>query len=170
MSLRTGQAELGQSVAGTSRAGVSLFPRVPRQGYQHDQGVPHERVPQDSGRTVTNAQNTTQASINLRPDRSGSSLIRPDRPQDHAPHPADQGLHFERILGFCPSRRPGWAYRREAPRKEGASPNSKPELCFHAIGNKIAGNAQQNARRERLFIRESALSAIFCCGFAAGMC
>ena len=28
--------------AGTSRAGVSLFPRVPRQGYQHDRGVPHE--------------------------------------------------------------------------------------------------------------------------------
>jgi len=59
MSLGTGQAALGQSVAGTSRAGVSLFPRVPRQGYQHDRGVPHERVPQDSGRTVNNAQNTT---------------------------------------------------------------------------------------------------------------
>ena len=45
----TGQAALGQSVAETSRAGVSLFPRVPRQGYQHERGVPHERVPQDSG-------------------------------------------------------------------------------------------------------------------------
>ena len=33
----------------------SLFPRVPGQGYQYDRGVPHERVPQDSGRTVTNA-------------------------------------------------------------------------------------------------------------------
>ena len=82
---------------------------------------------------------------------------RPDRPQDHDPHPADQGLHFEQIHGFCPSRRPGWAYRREAPRKEGSSPNSKPELSFHAIGNKNAGNAQQNARRERLFFRRSAL-------------
>ena len=55
--------------------------------------------------------------------------------QDHDPPPADQGLHFEQILGF-------W-------------------LCFCAIGNKIAGNAQQNARQERLFIRKSALSAIF---------
>jgi hypothetical protein len=36
-----------------------------------------------------------------------------------------------------------------------------------ASGNKIAGNSQQNARRERLFIRKSALSAIFCCGFGA---
>ena len=90
MSRGTGQAALGQSVAGTSRAGVSLLPRVPRQGYLHDRGVPHERVPQDSGRTVTNVQNTTQASINLRPDR----------PQPHDPHPADQGLPFERILSF----------------------------------------------------------------------
>ena len=49
MSLGTGQAALGQSVAGTSRDGVPLFPRVPGQGYQHDRGVPHERVPQDSG-------------------------------------------------------------------------------------------------------------------------
>jgi hypothetical protein len=32
---------------------------------------------------------------------------------------------------------------------------------FHAIGNKNAGNAQQNARRARLFIRKSALFAIF---------
>ena len=48
-----------ENSARTSRAGVSLFPRVPGQGYQHDRGVPHERVPQDSGRTVTNAQNTT---------------------------------------------------------------------------------------------------------------
>ena len=55
--------------------------------------------------------------------------------QDHDPHPADQGLHFEQILGF-------W-------------------LRFCAIGTKNAGNAQQNARRERLFIRKSALSAIF---------
>ena len=60
----------------------------------------------------------------------------------HDPHPADQGLHFEQILSF-------W-------------------LCFCAIGNKKAGNAQQNARRERLFIRKSALSAIFCCGFGVG--
>ena len=59
MSRGTGQAALGQSMAGTSRAGVSLLPRVPGQGYQHDRGLPHERVPQDSGRTVTNAQNTT---------------------------------------------------------------------------------------------------------------
>jgi hypothetical protein len=35
------------------------------------------------------------------------------------------------------------------------------ELFFHAIGNKIAGNSQQNALRERLFIRKSAFSAIF---------
>ena len=26
-------------------------------------------------------------------------------PQDHDQHPADHGLHFEQILGFCPSRR-----------------------------------------------------------------
>jgi hypothetical protein len=39
---------------------------------------------------------------------------------------------------------------------------------FCAIGNKNAGNSQQNARRERLFIRKSALSGIFYCGFAAG--
>ena len=91
----TDQAALGQSVAGTSWPGVSLFPRVSRQGYQHDRGVPHERVPQDSGRTVTNAQNTTQASINLRPDR----------PQDHDQLPADQGLHFDKSSAFCPSRR-----------------------------------------------------------------
>jgi hypothetical protein len=39
---------------------------------------------------------------------------------------------------------------------------------FCAIGHKNAGNEQQNARRERLFIRKSALSAIFCCGFGAG--
>ncbi|MBQ9096374.1 MAG: hypothetical protein IJY53_08560 [Akkermansia sp.] len=50
---------------------------------------------------------------------SGTSLIRPDRPQDHDPHPADQGLHFEQILGF-------W-------------------LSFCTIGNKIAGNVQQHA-------------------------
>ncbi len=25
--------------------------------------------------------------------------------KDHDPPPADQGLHFEQILGFCPSRR-----------------------------------------------------------------
>ncbi len=31
-----------------------------------------------------------------------------------------------------------------------------------------AENAQQNARRERLFMRKSELSAIFCCGFGAG--
>ena len=47
-----------------------------------------------------------------------------DHPQDHDPHPADQGLHFEQILGF-------W-------------------LSFCAIGNKNAGNAQQNAREKRL--------------------
>ena len=47
----------------TSRAGISLFPRVPGQGYQHDRGLPHERVPQDSGRTVNNAQNTTQKTM-----------------------------------------------------------------------------------------------------------
>ena len=82
-----------------------------KHGYQHDRGVPHERVPQDSGRTVTNAQNTTQASINLRPDR----------PEDQAPHPADQGIHFEQILPLLP--------------------------VFCAIGNKNAGNTQQNARR-----------------------
>jgi hypothetical protein len=62
----------------------------------------------------------------------------------HAPNPADQGLHFEQILGFLP--------------------------YFCAIGNKNAGKPQQNARRERLFIRKSALSAIFCCGFAVEMC
>ena len=39
---------------------------------------------------------------------------------------------------------------------------------FPTSGNKNAGNAQQNARRERLFIRKSALSALFCCGFGAG--
>ena len=33
---------------------------------------------------------------------------------------------------------------------------------------KNTGNEQQNARRERLFIRKSALSAIFCCGFGDG--
>ena len=41
----------------------------------------------------------------------------------------------------------------------------KPELevgfRFCAICNKNAGNAQQNARRERLFIRKSSLSAFF---------
>ncbi|MBQ4594761.1 MAG: hypothetical protein IJA81_09020 [Akkermansia sp.] len=31
----------------------------------------------------------------------------------------------------------------------------------NAASNKNAGNAQQNARRERLFIRKNALSAIF---------
>ena len=41
-------------------------------------------------------------------------------------------------------------------------------LCFCASGNKNVGNAQQNARRERLFIRKSAFSAIFCCGFGDG--
>ena len=40
-------------------------------------------------------------------------------------------------------------------RKVGASPNSKPELCFCAIGNKNAGNAQQYARHECLFIRKT---------------
>ncbi len=43
--------------------------------------------------------------------------------------PADQGLHFERILPLLP--------------------------VFCAIGNKNAGNTQQNARHERLFIRKS---------------
>ena len=28
-----------------------------------------------------------------------------NHPQDHDPHPADQGLHFEQILVFWPSRR-----------------------------------------------------------------
>ena len=31
-----------------------------------------------------------------------------------------------------------------------------------------AENVQQNTRHVRLFIRKSALSAIFCCGFGAG--
>ena len=39
---------------------------------------------------------------------------------------------------------------------------------FCANGNKNAGNSQQKARRERLFIRKSALFAIFCCGFGPG--
>ena len=60
--------------------------------------------------------------------------------KDQSPPPADQGLHFEQILPL--------------------------QLSFCAICNKNAGNAQQNARRERLFIRKSALSAIFCCVFA----
>ena len=61
--------------------------------------------------------------------------------KDQSPPPADQGLHFEQILGFLP--------------------------YFCALGNKKAGNAQQNAIRERLFIRKSALFAIICCGFGA---
>ena len=61
--------------------------------------------------------------------------------KDHDPHPADQGLHFEQILGFWPSRRI----------------NEEAESVFA----KNAGNSQQNARRERLFIRKSAFSAIF---------
>ena len=51
-------------------------------------------------------------------------------------------LHFERILPL--------------------------QLSFCAIGKKNAGNAQQNALHERLFIRKSALSVFFCCGFGAG--
>ena len=43
-------------------------------------------------------------------------------------------------------------------------------MGFHAIGNKIAGNAQQNARRERLFIRKSALFAIFFVADSAAKC
>ena len=44
------------------------------------------------------------------------------------------------------------------------SPNENYFLVY-SIGNINAGNAQQNARRERLFIRKYALSAIF---FVAG--
>jgi len=40
------------------------------------------------------------------------------------------------------------------------SPNENYFLVY-SIGNINAGNAQQNARHERLFIRKSALSAIF---------
>ena len=62
--------------------------------------------------------------------------------KDHSPHPADQGLHFEQILGF--------------------------RVFFHPFCNKNAGKVQQKARGVRLFIRKSALSAILCCGFGAG--
>ena len=94
----TGQAALGQSVAGTSLAGVSLFPRAPRQGFQHDRGLPHERVPQDPGRTVTNAQNTTLHHMTRTRQTKGATS--------------------SESSAFCLSRR----------RKEGASPNSKPDL------------------------------------------
>ncbi len=93
-----------------------------KHGYQHDRGVPHERVPQDSGRTVTNAQNTT--------------------------------LHH---------------MTRTRLTKGSTSSKSSAFARFCAIGNKNAGNSQQKARRERLFIRKTALSAIFCCGFGAEM-
>jgi len=58
-------------------------------------------------------------------------------------------------------------------RQTKGSTSSKSSPCspfFPAIGNKNAGNAQQNARRERLFIRKSALSAIFCCEFGGWIC
>jgi hypothetical protein len=35
------------------------------------------------------------------------------------------------------------------------------KFCFSSLCNKNAGTAQQNAFRERLFTRKSALSAIF---------
>ncbi len=43
------------------------------------------------------------------------------------------------------------------------SPGIRPSLVglFFGMVNKNAENAQHNARRERLFIRKSALSAIF---------
>ena len=46
---------------------------------------------------------------------------------------------------------------------KGSTSSTSSPCCpfFCAIGNKNAGNEQQNARRERLFIRKSALSAIF---------
>ena len=59
---------------------------------------------------------------------------------------------------FCLSRR---SKSPKGLREDGAG--------FHATVNKNAGNEQQNARRERLFIRKPALSAIFCCGFGAEM-
>ncbi len=151
-------------MAGTSRAGVSLFPHLPGQGYQHDRGVAHERVPHDSGRTVNNAQNTTQASINLRPDR----------PQDHDPHPAVQGLHRRSFLvfclAFCAPRLPGTlpegfgilarlpgVSEGESPRRSRnltnfrrrrayyCSPTAFPEQLrvFPAGGNHVAGTQQR---------------------------
>ncbi|MBR4309774.1 MAG: hypothetical protein IKT79_01990, partial [Akkermansia sp.] len=51
-------------------------------------------------------------------------------------------LHFERILGF-------W-------------------ISFYAIGNKMQETRNKMPAVGRLFIRKSALSAIFCCGFGAG--
>ena len=60
-----------------------LYTRVPGQGYQHDRGVHHERVPEDIGRTVTTtAQNTTL--------------------QPRKPPKADQELHRLRILPLQP--------------------------------------------------------------------
>ena len=37
-----------------------------------------------------------------------------------------------------------------------------------ASATKMQEMLNKKARRERLFIRKSALSAIFCCGFGAG--
>ena len=66
--------------------------------------------------------------------------------------PPAQNPPLAACLGVAPigaktdlSRQPEWAYRREAPYQRGAG------VCFPATGNKNAGNAQQNARRERLY-------------------
>ena len=50
--------------------GVKL---ILKHGYQHDRGVPHERVPQDSGRTENNAQNTTRKTMTRTQQTKGSS-------------------------------------------------------------------------------------------------
>ena len=60
-----------------------------------------------------------------------------DHSKDHTLHPADQGLHFEQILGFLPVSAAKVDVSKRSPQKGGASPNSKPELSFCTIGNKM---------------------------------
>ena len=83
--------------------------------------------------------------------------------QDHDPHPADQGLHFEQILGFCsvtakqePERAtrrrtrhgvPGGRIEEKPPERRAQARTRSRSSVFTPPGNKNAGNAQQNARR-----------------------
>ena len=55
--------------------------------------------------------------------------------------------------------------------KGSSSSESSPcSSVFAPSATKMQETSNKNTRRERLFIRKSALSAILSCGFAAGMC